>query len=413
MSELYPTDAELNSLSGISDNEQEVLFITTGESPYYTSFYKMLHRLLKVSRRAGDLRVYKDGALTFGVRAGKYFNGDAVVNYTGASAQALTNNQTNYIYLTAAGVLTVNITGFPVPSVTPHIPLATILTAAGDYDCRDASDGGDVTDYRGRSLFQVCGGGASLHQLDWQESLIDELDFTAAEPAGPSVGDRYLNTGSGASSVTGQTVAANDIEEWNGTDWTEITPTEGACALVEDRDMLIAFNGAAWVDIGTFALLAEAQTFFNATDISGAEAETLSDGSNADSLHVHAVAGLASAVQDAIPNLNLTGADDGDGTGSCTIQARDAANNNLAQRFLVRTWIADAEYSEPDPQTGYTVTTGELMRQIEANADHEVISDASGTIVMDINAGGAKTVYVMAEVDGRIYSSGAINITVP
>jgi len=33
--------------------------------------------------------------------------------------------------------------------------------------------------------------------------------------------------------------------------------------------------------------IAEADTFFGATDLSGAEAETLSDGSNADALHVH------------------------------------------------------------------------------------------------------------------------------
>ena len=58
MNELYPSDAQLNALSGLNDAEQEVLFIATGESPYYTSFYKMLYRMLDVSRRAGDLRVY-------------------------------------------------------------------------------------------------------------------------------------------------------------------------------------------------------------------------------------------------------------------------------------------------------------------------------------------------------------------
>ena len=59
MTELYPSDATLNALSGTTDAEQEVLFVTTGESPYYTSFYKMLHRLLNVARRAADLRVFK------------------------------------------------------------------------------------------------------------------------------------------------------------------------------------------------------------------------------------------------------------------------------------------------------------------------------------------------------------------
>ena len=287
MAEAELSDSILNAMKGTEDAEQEVYFPDyTSDNPHYTAVYRMLYRLLTVARRAGDLRVFKDGALTFGVRPGRYADGDTLVDYAGAAAQALTNNATNYIYLTAAGELTVNTTGFPVPSTTPHIPLATIVTAGGDYDGRDVADGGDIDHtYRARAIYQVCG------------------------------------------------------------------PTD--------------------------------------------------------------VAKLAAAVQDLMPNLLLTGADDGDGTGSCTIQARDAANNNLAQRFLVRTWIADAEYSEPDPQTGFTVTTGELMRQIEANADHEVISNASGAVVMDIDAGGAKTIYVMAEADGRIYSSGAIVITTP
>ncbi len=280
MTENYPSDADLNALSGTSDDEQEVLFIPTGESPYYTSFYRMLQRLLLVARRAGDLRVFADGDLTFGVRAGRYFNGDSEVDCSQVTGQSLTNNAANYIYLTAAGVLTVNTTGFPVPSVTPHIPLAAIVTAAGTYDGRAVADGGDVTDYRGRAFLSVCGAsGGNLNSLDWQESLLDELDFTVAEPGSPTAGDRYLNTGSGASSETAQTVAANDIEEWNGTNWTEITPTEGACTLVEDRDMLIGYNGAAWVDLGTFANIKD-----------------LTDGGNADGLHTHDP--LAAAVAD-------------------------------------------------------------------------------------------------------------------
>ena len=157
MTEQYPSDAELNGLSGTTDNEQEVLFITTGEAPYYTSFYKTLQRLLKVARRGGDLRVFKDADLTFGVRAGRYYNGDSWVSYSQVTAQSLTNNATNYVFLTAAGTLTVNTTGFPAPSVTPHIPLATIVTSAGAYDGRDLSEGGDITDYRGGMFINVAG----------------------------------------------------------------------------------------------------------------------------------------------------------------------------------------------------------------------------------------------------------------
>jgi len=419
MSETYPSDCELNNLSGTSDAEQEVLFVPIGESPYYTSFYKMLYRLLNVARRAGDLRVYKDGDLTFGVRAGKYFNGDTAVDYAGATGQSLTNNQTNYIYLTADGTLTVNTTGFPVPSVTPHIPLATITTSAGNYSTCD----GDLVDYRGRAFLTVCGSAAGrLNLLDWRESVADELDFTSAEPGSSSIGDRYLNTATGSSSGTGQSVTADHLYEWNGTSWTEISPTEGACCLVEDRDMLIGFNGTSWVDIGTFALLNEAQAFFAATDISGSEAETLTDGSNADSLHTHATAGieagaitgskLSDAVQDAMANLNVTSGGEVGDTHTVTIQARDFSDNNTAERFLVRVWVDDAEYGAPDA-TGntVTVTTGTIYETRTANADYLIVSDANGTVVITLTVSGAATRYVMAEIDGRVYSSGALTFT--
>ncbi len=306
MTELYPTDTELDNLSGTTDAEQEVAFLTVGESPYYTSFYKMLQRLLNVARRAGDLRVFKDGDLTFGVRAGKFLNGDTLIEYAPSTGNALTNNAANYIYLTASGTLTVNTTGFPVPSATPHLRLAMILASGGTYDGRIVANGGDVIDYRGTCIYGV-------------------------------------------------------------TD-------------------------------------AEARAFFAATDITGAEAETLTDTSNADALHVHAAAGLESGLADMIPQIVFAGSDHGGGTGLMDIQVADAAGNNLAERFLIRTWIADADFSEPDPQTDFSVSTGEQMREIEADADYEVISDATGLVTMNIDAGGAKTLYVMAEIDGRIYS---------
>jgi hypothetical protein len=151
MSELYPSDAQLNELSGASDPEQEVLYIATGESPYHTSFYKMLYRLLDVARRSGDLRVFKDGDLTFGIRAGQFMDGPTPRSFAGASAQALTNNAANWVYLTSAGVLTVNTSGLPDPATTPHLPLASIVTSAGQYAHED------ITDLRGRMLYMPVG----------------------------------------------------------------------------------------------------------------------------------------------------------------------------------------------------------------------------------------------------------------
>ncbi len=177
MAESYPSDEQLNGLSGATDSEQAVPYVPIGLSPYHTEFYQMQYRLLDVARRAGDCRVYKDdgGALKCGGRAGRYLNGDTPVNYVGASDQSLTDNTTNYIYLTADGTLTVNATGFPTPSATPHLPLATIATgtaSAGGVAGQYAHE--DITDYRGRAFLTVAGSAVgSVARGDIQmESLV-------------------------------------------------------------------------------------------------------------------------------------------------------------------------------------------------------------------------------------------------
>ncbi len=125
---------------------------------------------------------------------------------------------------------------------------------------------------------------------------------------------------------------------------------------------------------------------------------------------------LSAALQDLMPNIALNVFDNTDGTGTATLQVRDANNSSLAQRFLIRTWIADAEYSEPDAQTDFSVASGEQLRELEANADYELITTAGGAAIMNINVtiapDGTKTVYVMAELDGRIYT-GSVEITNP
>ena len=88
------------------------------------------------------------------------------------------------------------------------------------------------------------GGGGATH---WDDPVIDQLDFTSAEPAAPGVGDRYINTATGASSVTAQSVTANYIYEWNGTSWTETVVTEGWTVWETSTNQTLIFNGTNWV----------------------------------------------------------------------------------------------------------------------------------------------------------------------
>lgn len=94
------------------------------------------------------------------------------------------------------------------------------------------------------------GGGAGSGGLDWQESVISQIDFTAAEPAAPTVGDRYINTATGPGSVTAtQTFTANYIYHYTGS-WEEYVPTEGAATRDETLDTQLVFDGTNWVNIG-------------------------------------------------------------------------------------------------------------------------------------------------------------------
>lgn len=147
MAESDLPEATALALAGTTDTDTDFDYYTEFEN-YVLKEHRNNYRLLTILKAVNELRVFKDGDLTFGVRAGNYMDGPTERNYAGASAQALTDDDTNYIFLEADGTLTVNITGFPAAGTTPHIPLATILCASGEYAASD------ITDYRGRALFQ-------------------------------------------------------------------------------------------------------------------------------------------------------------------------------------------------------------------------------------------------------------------
>lgn len=123
---------------------------------------------------------------------------------------------------------------------------------------------------------------------------------------------------------------------------------------------------------------------------------------------------LQAALADRIAYITVTGADLASaGTGTITIQLKDAAGSDLAAAAIVRTWIGTADDYGPDALTDYSVSTGTSKEEVTANAEYLAITDASGTIVMAVDNGGAGTVYAWAEVGGRIVASGAVVLTAP
>ena len=134
MAEVYPSDNELLNLQ--SDSETGVEYIATGMAPYYIEFRKLLYRLLLSARRANDLRIYDEGGLDIGVKAGKFWLDTSLISYEGSTGNTLADDKANiYIYLdSSASLVTNEYTAFPDMAITPHIRLAIVSTSGGDID---------------------------------------------------------------------------------------------------------------------------------------------------------------------------------------------------------------------------------------------------------------------------------------
>ena len=141
MAEVYPSDNELLNL--ISESETGTEYIPTGTAPYYLQFRKLLYRLLLATRRANDLRLYDEGGLTFGVKAGKFWDGNTLIEYAGSSGNVLADDKPSiYVYLDNSGALNFNeYSGWPSMASGKHVRLAVITTSGGDItsiiDCRN------------------------------------------------------------------------------------------------------------------------------------------------------------------------------------------------------------------------------------------------------------------------------------
>lgn len=93
---------------------------------------------------------------------------------------------------------------------------------------------------------------ARINGLYWQNPIISQIDFTAAEPETPNEGDRYIHDGAdGTSSGTSQNVFNDHIYIWNGDDWTDLTPENFWTLADLDLNIYLTFNGTDWVSMGS------------------------------------------------------------------------------------------------------------------------------------------------------------------
>jgi hypothetical protein len=146
MAETYPSENSLLNL--MSDSETGVAYIETGTAPYYLEFRKLIYRLLLASRRANDLRVFDEGDLEAGVKAGSHYSGGTLRSYGGSSGNTMTDEATNYVYVDSSGVLQISTAGYPAVT-TNHVRLARVMCSNGDI--------ASITDDRGPHVMTAFG----------------------------------------------------------------------------------------------------------------------------------------------------------------------------------------------------------------------------------------------------------------
>ena len=231
-----PTETALSAsaaadLSGTIDGGTGAAYCTIGQAEYYTSDFRKEAINNRILAMVNKLRVVKDGDATFGVWSGEFCDGVTAQAYAGSSGNSLTADSTNYIYLTASGVLTVNTTGFPTDAA--HVPLATIVAdASGEFDFSD------ITDCRGRAMFSVVGNVATGKRVSQVLDIGDftdngdatgYIDFTsAAIPAGAIVVGWKAVVATG---FTGDTTAVVEVGISGDTDAYSADATQSVLAV--------------------------------------------------------------------------------------------------------------------------------------------------------------------------------------
>lgn len=151
--ETQVTSAQANALSGVTDTIGVIRPIENEQ--YYDKGQGERSIWERIMVLPNALRVVKDGDTTCGIFSGEFMDGGTVRTYAGAGTQALTNDDTNYVYLTSAGALVINVTGFP---SAPHVPLATIAVGTDSAAAVTSKyDFVDIVDFRDRAVFGTIG----------------------------------------------------------------------------------------------------------------------------------------------------------------------------------------------------------------------------------------------------------------
>ena len=208
MAEVYPDDNEL--LDIISDTETGVEYIPTGTAPYYLHFRKLLYRLLLASKRSNDLRVFDEGNLGIGVKAGKFWVGMTLITYPGSLGNELADDKANiYIYIDSAGnLVTDEYSAFPDMITSGHVRLAVVTTSGGDITSLI-----DARDYHSISMPTSGGSGASSIEAHTSNDTLTESESGSVHTNRGATGTITLTLPASAAAGTTFTFAVQAAQQ--------------------------------------------------------------------------------------------------------------------------------------------------------------------------------------------------------
>lgn len=267
MPEAPISDAQAVALHGTTDDTKGLSYETPG-ADYQVTGQRQANQFNLFADLPNALRVFRGDSFTssvrdFGVRGGLYMNSDVTITFSAVDSQALTNDAFNYIFLTGDGTLTVNTTGFPIPSETPHVPLAIIGVGTQSAALIDKEyERVDMVDQRCRAVFQL---------------LAEPTDTVRNESGGNmTAGDLVYRSG------------YNPVDDVTVVSLADADGNEKAASLVLLEDIDDGNTGPASsnaiVTINTTALAEDDELFLSAT--AGEFTDTEPTGANQLSQHV-------------------------------------------------------------------------------------------------------------------------------